>query len=79
MEKFKNLISVYQFLEENYDWTVLFQKESNPYVKIEKPDGEVELVHKNEIEGIALDMWNDTKRNGLDKLIIEEVEQEYFR
>lgn len=76
---FNNINEICTFLAENYGWTVLWEKETNPYIKFERSDGEIELIDKKDLETIALEMWETSKSNNLDSEIIKEIEETYFK
>lgn len=76
---FNNINEICIFLAENYGWTVLWEKETNPYIKFEKTDGEKELINKKDLETIVLEMWGTSKSNNLDSEIVKEMEEKYFK
>ena len=76
LKKFKQITDVPDFLEENFDWSaVTFDDET---FQVYRPDGEKEIMSANTLVDTALEMWDSLKRNGLDKSVVEEIENQYF-
>lgn len=76
MRKFNNLIDVCVFLDDQFGWYCDMSGKDD--AKITKHNGETETIPKKSLENVALELWESSKKNGLDEVVVYEVEQEYF-